>query len=136
MAAGPSSPQVWRITVDEWLADDLIRVVRCRLVDGVDEFWDRTNEWAREYALLITPGNYVRKLGIPSEEDLPWRTLEEGQVFLVGEFGIVRREGATEDAAPAHFRVERGRTTFLRIDQMDVFRDDLKAVYSAALRGR
>ena len=136
MTTERSSPQVWRITVDERLADDLIRVVRCRLAEGVGEFWDRTDEWDREYALLITPEDYARKLGIPSEEELPWSALEEGQVFVMGEFGAVRAVGAAEDAAPARFSVTRGRASFLRIDQMDVFRDGLKAVYAAALRGR
>lgn len=136
MATEGSSPQVWRITVDEKLADDLIRVVRCRLAEGVGEFWDRTDEWGREYAVLITPTDYAQKLGIPSEEELPWSALEEGQVFLLGEFASVRGIGAAADAAPARFSVTRGATSFLRVDQMDVFRDGLKAVYAAALKGR
>ena len=136
MATEGSNPQVWRITVDEKLADDLIRVLRCRLAEGVSEFWDRTDEWGREYALLITPGDYAQKLGIPSEEELPWSALEEGQVFLLGEFASVRDVRAAEGAAPARFSVAQGQTAFLRVDQMDIFRDGLKAVYAAALKGR
>jgi hypothetical protein len=137
MTTDQASPNVWRITIDEQLEDDLIRAVRCRLADGVDAFWDRTNEWAREYALLLTPEDYAQKLRLPPAQDetLPWSALQEGQVFLVGEFEAVRGAGAAQGEAPAHFQVVRGQSSFLRIDQMDVFRDGLKAVYATALRG-
>ena len=127
---------VWRITVDERLDDHLIRVLRCRLVEGVNEFWDRADEWGREYELLVTPEDYLRKLCIPADADLPWDALTEGQVYLVGEFAPVRPEDAAPSAEPTRFRLEPSRANLLRVDQITGFRDGLRTIYTTVLRGR
>ena len=125
-----------RITVDRRLADDLIRVLICPLAEGVEEFFDRQDDWGRERAATVRPKTYVRKLGVPSPRALPWETLEEGQVFLSGEFEAIRPEGAGEEAEPRCFRVSRGRKEFVRIDDLEGFKNSSKQVYSHLLARR
>lgn len=123
--------QVRRITVDERLAEDLIRVVACPLVKEYREFLDYAEIWGKELQYLIRPHNYVKKLGILSPEDWPWEALEEGQVFLSGEFEIVLSDGKAE-----YFRIHRDQNQFQRIDDQDVIKKDTKKLYTEALAGR
>lgn len=121
---------VRRITVDEKLTDGLIRLVICRLAEGVEEFFDREGDWDKEQEAWARPKNYVRKLGIPSElrEEWPWGRLAEGQMFLSGEFEIV--EDRTD---PKYFKVSPGHQEFLRIDDLEVFKDGVRRIYSELL---
>jgi len=124
---------VRRITVDEQLADDLVRVVVCPLAQGVQEFFDRDEEWGEEEEVWVQRRTYAHDLGIPppKEKDCPWEELSEGQVFLSGEFEIVGCR-----AAPECFRVSPGREEFLRIDGLEGFREGIKRIYSDLLARR
>jgi len=128
--------RVRRITVDEQLADDLIRLIVCSLAEGVEEFLDRESDWGREREVWARPRTYARTLGVPSAEAPPWETLEEGQVFLSGEFEIVEPESASGRRARKHFMISPGRKDFLRIDDMDEFKEGVKQIYSDVLTGR
>jgi len=115
---------VKRITVDEQLAEDLIRFEICSLNEGVEKFFDRVGIWGERKEELIRRTAYSRKLGIP----LLWDTLKEGQVFLLGEFEIIG-----ERTKPKHFKVSPGRKEFIRIDGLRKFRDKIKHTYSDLL---
>lgn len=123
---------VRRITVDERLADDLVRLAVCPLAEGVEEFFDREGDWDKERQWWARPENYARKMGIPAaqREKWPWERLEEGQVFLSGEFEIVR------ETALLYFKVSRGREEFLRIDDLEVFKEGVRRTYSELLTRR
>ncbi len=124
---------VRRITVDEPLADDLIRLMICPLAGGVEEFFDREGDWGEEHEVWVRPETYTQKLGIPSSEmeNWPWEALTEGQVFLSGEFEIVG------DRWPdRYFKVSRRRKEFLRIDDLEVFIEGVKREYSGSLSRR
>jgi hypothetical protein len=94
---------VYRITVDEKLSDNLIRLEICRLIKYDEtrefkddpEFWeDITNEG--EEILVCPPGQenetqknlYTEVMNIPQSlvDEFPWKDLKEGQVFLSGAF--------------------------------------------------
>ena len=128
--------RVRRITVDERLANDLIRLTICPLAEGVEEFLDRQSDWGREREVWARPKTYARTLGVPSAEAPPWETLEEGQVFLSGEFEIVEPESVGDRTPQKYFRVSPGRKNFLRIDDMKEFKEGVKQIYSDVLRGR
>lgn len=124
---------VRRITVDERLADDLIRLLVCPLAEGVEVFLDREEDWADEHEVLIHPETYAQELGIPSaqepeEEDWPWEALKEGQVFLSGEFEIVG-----DPRTPKYFKVSPGQKQFVRVDNLEEFKEDVKRIYSDLL---
>ena len=121
---------VWRITVDEQLADELIRLLACPLAEGVEEFFDRKEDWGKERQWQARPKTYARKMGIPSAErkKWPWERLAEGQVFLSGEFRIVN-----DRTAPKYFKVSRGRQEFLRIDDLEMVREGFRRAYSEVL---
>lgn len=122
---------VWRITVDEKLADDLIRLLTSPLAKGVREFYDGKNDWGEEEECLIYPGTYVREMGIPESEagEWLWADLKEGQVFLSGQFEVV---GDME--SPEKFVVSPGQRNFLRIDGL--VRRDIKRLYFKLLETR
>lgn len=124
---------VHRITIDERLAGDLIRVVICPLAKGVQAFFDREGDWGPEREAWVRPGTYARRLGIPAPESKrwPWEALVEGQVFLSGAFEIVG-----DPVSPSYFQVSSGRQEFLRIDHLDVFKQDIKRLYSDLLTRR
>jgi hypothetical protein len=136
MAKGKPRARVWRTTVDEKLAEDLFRVVRSRLARGIDEFWDRSGEWGREREIIVSPKDYAQKMHIPPGKEPPWAALQEGQVYLAGEFVSVPAEDAEQgaEAEPARFRLAPGKESFLRIDQLTTFKDSVKAIYYQVLR--
>lgn len=118
---------VLRITIDSILADDLIRFEFCVLNEGVEEFLYELDVWDEGYDVLGRGGTYEFELGIP----LSWDTLKEGQVFLYGEFEII---GDEKD--PKRFKYSPGSETFLRIDNIPKFRDEVRKIYSDLLRRR
>ena len=129
MAKQKESP-VYRITVDERLSDNLVRLLIAPLAAGVDTFADRDQDWGPEEEVMVTAANYALRMGVP-EAELPWRTLAEGQVFLVGHFKTV---GAR--AAPEGFQVRPGPggRTWLRIDNLSLVKEPAKQLYSALIR--
>jgi hypothetical protein len=133
MAKEQRQPQarVRRITVDERLAEDLIRLGVCPLAEGVEFFFDRSADWGDEAEEYVGPGDYADVLGLSSGEDRPWESFSEGQVFLSGEFEVVG-----ERRAPKYFQVSRGQAEFLRIDNLRPFRGDAQRTYSELLRRR
>jgi len=120
---------VRRITVDERLSDDHVRVLIAPLTEKVETCADRDEDWGPEREVLVSPTNYARRMGVRKEE-LSWRALEEGQVFLVGEF-----EPLGDPAAPDGFRVRPGARAFLRIDRLPLVKEQAKRLYSALVRG-
>lgn len=121
---------VRRITVDEKLSDDLFRFLICPLKKDVEKFHDESDYWQGEGVKLVNPKNYAKILGVNEPEAPKWEELKEGQVYLSGEFDRVN--GKTE---PILFRVSRGRRKFLRIDNLEAFDEDLRSLYSDALKG-
>jgi len=121
---------VWRIAVDERLADDLVRLLVCPLAEEVEEFFDRKGDWGKERERWVRPRSYVKKLGLPPSqvEEWPWEALTEGQVFLSGQFEIVG-----DRQAPKYFKVSPGREEFLRIDNLEEFKRGTKRLYSYLL---
>lgn len=122
--------RVRRITVDEKLSEDLFRFVFCSLKEGIEKFTDQSDKWQKEKGKLVHPGNYSRILYVEKSKAPPWETLQEGQVYLSGEFEVVG-----DQTKPDYFRVSPGRRKFLRIDKLDMINDGVKSLYSDVLRG-
>jgi len=116
--------------VDERLSDDLFRFVLCSLKEGIKKFTDRDDEWEQEQMRLVHPRNYSRTLRVRKSEAPAWETLEEGQVYLSGEFAVIGKR-----TAPEYFRVRRGRRQFLRIDNLEIIDKGVTSLYSDVLRG-
>ena len=127
MAKQKKSP-VYRITVDERLSDDLVRLLIAPLAAGVDAFADRDEDWGPEQVVMVNPTTYARQIGV-REDKLPWRTLAEGQVFLVGQFKTVGTQ-----AAPVGFQVRSGGRAWLRIDNLPLVKEPAKQLYSALIQ--
>jgi hypothetical protein len=138
-------PSVYRISVDERLSDDLIRLEICELVkwDESGEFKDKPDYWRdiyQEKDLFALPNQpkgdstnrpYTELMWMPESvvDKFPWKDLTEGQVFLSGEFVIqeTQQEGRTEK----RYFINPGERAFIRIDE-DV-KDDTKALYFGIL---
>jgi len=122
--------KVRRITVDERLAEDLIRVLVADLKANLKKFGDDPEYWGEEVELLVRSGNYRKKMGMPrSAQEWPWSNLYEGQVFLAGGF----RE-STEKGGGARFVVDAKRKgNFQCIDELS--KERVKKKYMAALEG-
>lgn len=120
---------VYRITIDERLNGEHVRLLIAPLVEGVQQFGDRPTDWEPERIVLASRTTYVMWMGVRRKE-LPWRTLEEGQVFLVGEFKVLGNP-----KAPRGFRVCPGAQALLRIDQLPLVKERAKRLYSALVRG-
>jgi hypothetical protein len=122
--------RVRRITVDEKLSDDLFRFVFCPLREGIKQFTDRDDEWQEEREKLVHPQDYSRILDVKKSEAPAWETLQEGQVYLSGEFEVIG-----DQTKPEYFKVSSGRRHFLRIDNLGIIDEGVKALYSDVLRG-
>jgi len=121
--------QVRRITVDEKLSDDLFRFVFCSLREDIKQFTDRDDEWQEEREKLVHPQDYSRILDVKKSEAPAWETLKEGQVYLSGEFKVIG-----DQTKPEYFKVSPGRKQFLRIDNLGIIGEGVKALYSDVLR--
>jgi len=121
--------RVCRITIDEKLSTDLFRFVLCFLRDGLKKFTDLDDEWQEEQQKLVNPQNYFHILGVKENEAPTWETLEEGQVFLSGEFKVVGSK-----KKPRYFKVSPSQRKFLRIDTLALIDDGVRALYSDVLR--
>ena len=119
---------VRRITIDEKLEDDLMRILIANLKDNVTTFSDDSTYWEEEEELLVRPDNYQKKIGMTRDnaKKWPWDNLYEGQVFLVGRFRVSRNRGAQTT-----FVVDVKRRNFQCIDRL--IKERVKKKYLAAL---
>ncbi|RLI44372.1 hypothetical protein DRO61_12240 [Candidatus Bathyarchaeota archaeon] len=124
-------PEIRRITIDEVLYKDLIRAVSCKLKKGKQYFRLLDEYWGREYEMKLEPHNYIKKLGLPADKAPKWDILAEGQVYYVGEFKAVE---LVEGGPPAFFQVVERAQEILRIDDLDLYKDDMKWLYFELLR--
>lgn len=137
---------VRRITVDERLSDDLIRLEICELkrVDESGEILDEPGFWtdisSEGNDVLARPANpqsksrknlYTDLMGIPEThvDVYPWKDLTEGQVFLSGEFEV--REEQREEETIKRYFASPGKKAFERID--DDVKKHTKALYYEVL---
>jgi hypothetical protein len=126
----PLRPHVYRITVDERLDDHRVRLLITSLAeqpyrDG-QRFQDRYETWMpdeREESLSQAEFCSLRaELGIPTTS-VSWTALDEGRVYLAGEFEI---------AADA-FEIASGRAAFERIDHLDFVKIPAGELYTSLL---
>jgi len=123
-----STSPVLRITIDERLEDNLIRVLTTHLKDGLTAFNDDPECWDDEGELLLQKDNYRKTLSLTERnvKAWPWDKLQEGQVFFLGRFQINRSRHA-----PNVFRVDPRRRRFQRVDWLT--RERVKEKYLKAL---
>ncbi len=146
MAKTTVAPSVRRITVDEKLSDDLIRLEICilsRWDDTTGEFGDDPDNWvyAEDPYPLVWPSPtdqagrrcYAELMGIPDpmRGKYPWHSLHEGQVFLSGGFRVER--SAEEGAENVRFFLSPGDSAFERID--DMVKQWTKTLYYEVIAG-
>lgn len=79
---------VWRITVDERLTNDLIRILIADLKPDRTTFNDDSRHWDEEEEFVVGPDDYQKMMGMTEVniKQWPWKNLLEGQVFLRGRF--------------------------------------------------
>ena len=128
MAKHHKESPVCRITVDERLSDNLVRLLIAPLTAGVDAFADRDEDWGPEEEVMVNAADYALRMGVP-EAEVPWRTLAEGQVYLVGQF-----EKMGDPKAPEGFRVCLGKPDCFRIDDLSLVKEPAKQLYSALIQ--
>ncbi len=153
----PREPNVKRITVDERFSDWSIRFLIATLAAGTVtsgkkiEF-QNINCWNPEKCFYVTRKNFKSRLGIGSNKklldcavkevigeveqkptaNLLWLGLEEGQVFIVGNFQV---QG--DRFEPEYLTISSmSATDFLRVDRIERFKDNSKNLYSRALCGK
>lgn len=120
-----------RITIDEKLADDLIRILVAPLKKHSSHFTDNFDCWEDEADELINPDNFETKLFMTSANSrrYPWNSLYEGRVFLVGKFKI-----DTERKGKRWYTTDARKKTFRCINRQ--IKEDIKEKYLRALEGR
>ena len=102
-------PVAHRITIDERLSEDLVRLEICELAKVAEkgEFKDEPDFWKsivqEGKEILARPINsakkpvknsYARLMSIPDSKvkKFPWKDLKEGQVFLSGAFVVKKKQ--------------------------------------------
>ena len=119
---------VQRITIDEKLSEDLIRLLVSTLKGGIKKFRDQMEYWEEEKEELVRPDSFAKKMGIPFPEKKKWKweNLREGQVYLSGSFDIVDIK-----KPPGKFEVNPKQKEFLSIDTL--VKEDIKKLYFRVL---
>jgi len=123
-----SKVRICRITVDEKLSADLCRFAFCFLREGLEQFTDLDDEWQKEQEKLVNPQSYFKVLNVKKSEAPAWETLEEGQVYLSGEFEVIG-----DSAKPEYFKVSPGIRKLLRVDKLPLIDEGIRALYSDVL---
>jgi len=135
-------PVVRRITVDERLSEDLIRLEICELEnpDESGEFKDEPDYWRNILQegeeILVRPVNperestknlYTGVMSIPDSQvkQFPWKDLKEGQVFLSGAFEV-KEEQIRGEKVKRYF-ICPGEKAFKQID--DDVKENTKTLY-------
>jgi hypothetical protein len=146
-------PVMVRYTIDERFDDSLIRVLAAPLRKefreaGKEVRLEDLRLWGAETASLLTRPRFVKqvldskylavavetaigKLTRKPELELLWQGLQEGQVFIFGNFLIKGERFDPECLMLARQPV----WDFLRIDRAESFKNASKSLYSKALRG-
>ena len=77
-------PPVLRITIDEKLEDDLIRILVAQLNYGEITFSDDSSYWQEEEEFLVKPSDYQKKMYMTqaNAKKWSWDRLHEGQELL------------------------------------------------------
>ncbi|MFC1508250.1 hypothetical protein ACFL60_01015 [Candidatus Omnitrophota bacterium] len=121
---------VYRITVDEKLSENLLRLLLASLKQGVKTFNDDSEYWNEEKEILVEPKNYQTIMGVTrvKAKKWSWDRLCEGQVFLSGEFKI-----DNDPTTLAMFDVNPGRKNFRHINFE--IKDNSKEKYLKVLQG-
>lgn len=119
---------VYRITVDERLTNDLMRILIAGLKPDRITFNDDRGHWDEEEEFMVGPDDYQRTMGLTpaSVKQWPWKNMLEGQVFLRGRFQDSR-------GRPGEFVVDTKmkQTNFQRIDYFS--KNRVKNIYLSAL---
>jgi len=135
-------PKVLRITIDERLSENLIRLEICKLVDigNSGEFKDEPGFWkdaAKEGEEILVQSNiskhksrkklYTDLMSIPKSQvdKFPWKDLKEGQVFLSGEFEV--KEKMIKNKNVKQYFIHPGKESFEQID--DDVKENTKNLY-------
>lgn len=123
-----NSPQkVQRITIDEKLSDNLIRILVAGLKPNLKTFDDSPEYWGEEKEFLVNPKDYREQMGMPrAARKWSWRKLYEGEVFLSGGFREISGDGIK-------FEVDTKQRNFQCIDR--VSKERVKRDYLTALEG-
>jgi hypothetical protein len=95
-------------------------------------FLDEHGIWGKEreqYVDLKTWPRHARSLGA-STGILPWEELQEGRVYVVGQFKVM-------GTAPkiTGFQIKPGEARSERIDNIEAVKTELKTMYSKLLKG-
>jgi hypothetical protein len=124
------SPLVKRITIDEKMDENLMRILVADLETGIEEFTDDPDDWQPEEDLVKSPREFREITGMTKRHirKWPWGKLFEGQVFLQGYF----------KTKPGHrgkpvFIIDRARKNLLCINNQ--IKEDIKRNYFDALKG-
>jgi hypothetical protein len=134
-AVSPPHPRVHRITVDERLDDDRVRLLITSLApkpeprppyqDG-ECFHDRFETWMPdEREVCITQSEFTclrTELGISSSK-ITWKGMHEGCVYLAGEFSI----GAD------CFSIARGQDQFEPINDLEFVKMPVRELFTSLL---
>lgn len=142
--------RVRRITIDERLDEGLLKIAVADLLTGREDLSDDPlDAWSDERLVLINRENFMRRfdldindavlgtlIGAPGsevDEDDPvgafWRTLEEGQVYLVGEIAVE----SADSGGSVRILVRPGASTVQRIDRIEAIKKKHEGLYSRAL---
>ncbi len=124
---------LYRITVDEFLAEDLVRVIfaELKISKNASLFDDDTGSWKAEEAFVVNPETWAEKLALPAIriKDYPLANLFEGQVFLCGNVSLNRSRGIKKK-----FRINKTPARKL-LPVTSQVHADIKSLYKNALTG-
>ncbi|MCP3952675.1 MAG: hypothetical protein GY697_10745 [Desulfobacterales bacterium] len=129
----PKREPIYRITIDEFLAEDLARILFAELDISKTAalFDDTTDNWKEEQALVLTPESWAAKLALPPTglKPYPFDSFFEGQVFLCGNVSLNRSRKSKKI-----FRINKTPARRLLPITSQVHAD-IKSLYKKALTG-
>lgn len=122
-------PPIYRITIDEKLSENLIRILIARCNRNRKKYSIEKDFWTDEEEQFITPENYESRMKIiPSKSrKFKWNQFQEGQVFISGK---VRKVLQTKSK---FLFAKSTRSNIYRVDHY--IKGIVKSIYEQALTG-
>ena len=122
-------PPIYRITIDEKLSENLIRILIARCNRNMKKYSVEKDFWTDEEEQFITPESYQSLMKIiPSKSrKFKWNQFQEGQVFIAGKVKSVSQT--------------KSKFLFAKSTRSNIYRVDhyikgiVKSIYEQALTG-
>jgi len=142
---------IYRITVDEFLDENLARYLLAPLKRKRSSDINDLNSWGREESILFanhelvnefskknyeTWTGFLNDFNVDEKQRIEWGKLKEGQVYIIGRYTVAKKGAKVMITAGAPPWDKERRNRLHRFDLVPEVKTRINTLYNTALLGR